>query len=187
MKRSLCSTLHRGSESDATDLSSNKYELAGSTNLGFVGARKGTWAELWKRNFWVMTFQVSLSNGARLRLIEINGALVISILTGLVWVFREWQKRHRPPSDKASGLSSDTALYHYKYKKLTWKCLMSKWNEHRKRKNTYSQTSQLEISKELQLLHKHEKFLYLTVLLLFAQHKMHFWWLVTWLDWACVV
>jgi hypothetical protein len=28
----------------------------------------------------------------------------------------------------------------------------------------------------------HEKFLFLTVLLLFAQCKMHYWWLVTWLD-----
>jgi hypothetical protein len=36
-------------------------------------------------------------------------------------------------------------------------------------KNTYSQTSRLENPEELQLHHKHEKFLFLTVLLLFAQ------------------
>jgi hypothetical protein len=43
------------------------------------------------------------------------------------------------------------------------------------RKNTYSQTSRLETPEELQLHHNHEKFLFLTVLLLFAQCKMHNW------------
>jgi hypothetical protein len=38
-----------------------------------------------------------------------------------------------------------------------------------KEKNTYSQTSRLENLEELQLHHDHEKFLFLTVLLLFAQ------------------
>jgi hypothetical protein len=41
----------------------------------------------------------------------------------------------------------------------------------KREKNTYSQTSRLENPEELQLHHNHEKFLFLTVLLLFAQCK----------------
>jgi hypothetical protein len=53
---------------------------------------------------------------------------------------------------------------------------MSKQNEQKEReKNAYSQTSRLETPKELQLHHSHEKFLFLTVLSLFAQCKMHYW------------
>jgi hypothetical protein len=54
---------------------------------------------------------------------------------------------------------------------------MSGQNEQRERekKNTYSQTSRLENPEELQLHQNHEKFLFLTVLLLFAQFKMHYW------------
>jgi hypothetical protein len=59
-----------------------------------------------------MTFQLSLSNGARWRLIEINGVLFA------VLKCRVLQKRHRPPHDKTSGLSSDTALYPHEYKNL---------------------------------------------------------------------
>jgi hypothetical protein len=47
---------------------------------------------------------------------------------------------------------------------------MRKQNEQKERKkNTYSQTSWLENPEELQLHHLHEKFLFLTVLLFFAQ------------------
>jgi hypothetical protein len=42
-------------------------------------------------------------------------------------------------------------------------------------RNTYSQTSRLEIPEELQLHHNHEKFLFLTALSLFAQFKMDYW------------
>jgi hypothetical protein len=52
---------------------------------------------------------------------------------------------------------------------------MRKQNEQKERKNTYSQTSRLENPEELQLRHIHEKFLFLAVLLLFAQFKMHYW------------
>jgi hypothetical protein len=52
---------------------------------------------------------------------------------------------------------------------------MSKQNEQKEREKTYSQTSRLENPEELQLQHNHEKFLFLTVLLLFAQFKMHYW------------
>jgi hypothetical protein len=53
---------------------------------------------------------------------------------------------------------------------------MSKQNEHKEReKITYSQTSRLETPEELQLDHNHKKFLFLTVLLLFAQCKMRYW------------
>jgi hypothetical protein len=45
----------------------------------------------------------------------------------------------------------------------------------RERKNTYSQTSRLETPEELQLHQNHEKFLFSTVLLLYAQYKMHYW------------
>jgi hypothetical protein len=55
-------------------------------------------------------------------------------------------------------------------------------NRKREKKKTYSQASRLENSEELQLHHNHEKILFLTVLLLFAQFKMHSWWLETWLD-----
>jgi hypothetical protein len=41
----------------------------------------------------------------------------------------------------------------------------------REKENRYSQTSRLETPKELQLHHNHEKFLFLTVLLLLAQCK----------------
>jgi hypothetical protein len=44
-----------------------------------------------------------------------------------------------------------------------------------KKQKTYSQTSRLENPEELQLHHSHEKFLFLTVLLLFAQCKMNYW------------
>jgi hypothetical protein len=49
---------------------------------------------------------------------------------------------------------------------------MSKQNEHKERENTYSQTSRLGTPEELQLHHNHEKVLFLTVLLLFAQCEM---------------
>jgi hypothetical protein len=54
---------------------------------------------------------------------------------------------------------------------------ISKQNEQkeRKEKNTYSQTSRLENPEELQLHHYHGKFLFFTVLLLFAQSKMNYW------------
>jgi hypothetical protein len=42
-------------------------------------------------------------------------------------------------------------------------------------KNTYIQTSRLENPEELQLFHNHENFLFLTVLLLFAKYKIHYW------------
>jgi hypothetical protein len=52
---------------------------------------------------------------------------------------------------------------------------MSERNEQRKIKNTYSQTSRLEKVEELQLHHNHEKFLFLTVLLLSAQLMSRYW------------
>jgi hypothetical protein len=67
-----------------------------------------------------MTFQLSLPNGARLRLIEINGVLLAVLKS------RAQQQRHRPSPDKSSGLSFDKALYTQKYKKLTRKSQMSK-------------------------------------------------------------
>jgi hypothetical protein len=61
----------------------------------------------------------------------------------------------------------------------------SRWANkmNRKRvKKCIQSDSRLETPEELQLHHNHEKFLFLTVLLLFAQCKMYYWWLVTWLD-----
>jgi hypothetical protein len=52
---------------------------------------------------------------------------------------------------------------------------MSKQMNRTKEKNTCSQTSRLETPEELQQQHNHEKFLFLTVLSLFAQCKMHYW------------
>jgi hypothetical protein len=51
---------------------------------------------------------------------------------------------------------------------------MSKQNEQKERKNTYSQTSRLKNPEELQLHHNREKILFLTALLLFAQCKMNY-------------
>jgi hypothetical protein len=51
-------------------------------------------------------------------------------------------------------------------------------NENRKRekkKNYMLSDQRLENPEELQLHHNHEKFLFLTVLLLFAQCKMNYW------------
>jgi hypothetical protein len=49
--------------------------------------------------------------------------------------------------------------------------MSAKQNERKERKNAYSQTSRLENPEELQLNHNHEKFLFSTVLLLFALCK----------------
>jgi hypothetical protein len=58
-----------------------------------------------------MAFQVSLPIGAKLFwLIEINGVLFA------VLKLRAHQKRHRPPHDKTSGLSFNTAMYPHEYK-----------------------------------------------------------------------
>jgi hypothetical protein len=48
-------------------------------------------------------------------------------------------------------------------------------NKKEKRETKYCQTSRLENPEELQLHHNHEKFLFLTVLLLFAKFKMYYW------------
>jgi hypothetical protein len=48
-------------------------------------------------------------------------------------------------------------------------------NRKREQKKTYSQTCRLENPEELQLHQNHEKILFLTVLSLFAQLKMHDW------------
>jgi hypothetical protein len=52
---------------------------------------------------------------------------------------------------------------------------MKRKKREREKKNTYSQTSRLENTEELQLNHNHEKILFLTVLLLFAQRNMNYW------------
>jgi hypothetical protein len=109
-----------------------------------------------------MAFKICFSNGARLRLIEINGVLFV------VLKYRVQQTRHRPPNDKTSGLSSDTALYPHKYNNLH-KFQMSNQIKTKREKNTFSQTSRLENPEELQLHHNHKKFLCMTVLLLFEQ------------------
>jgi hypothetical protein len=68
-------------------------------------------------------------------------------------------------------------------RKLTRKFQMSKQNEQKERKiYIHSQTSRLENPEELKLLHNHESFLFWLLLLLFAQCKMYYRWLVTWLD-----
>jgi hypothetical protein len=57
-------------------------------------------------------------------------------------------------------------------------------NRKREKKIQSDQPAWKPCLEELQLHHNHEKFLFLTVLLLllFAQCKMNHWWLVTWLD-----
>jgi hypothetical protein len=146
-------------------------------SLCFNYANKWTEVDLWKRPFRVTTFQRSSPNGARWRLIETNGVL-FAVLKG-----RVLQKRHRPPPDKTSRLSFDTAMYPHEYTNLhgnsRW---ANKMNKKREKLYIYSQTSRLENPEELQQRHNHEKFTFLTVLLLFAQCKMYYWWLVTWLD-----
>jgi hypothetical protein len=104
-----------------------------------------------KRHFRVMTFRLSFSIGAKLRPIEISGVLFAVLKR------RVLQKRHRPPPDKSSGLSSVTALCPHEYKKLTRKFQMSKGNQPEKEEHTYSQTSRLEKPEEPQLRHMQER------------------------------
>jgi hypothetical protein len=52
---------------------------------------------------------------------------------------------------------------------------MSGQDEQRERENTYSQTSRLENLEKPQLHQNHEKILFLTALLLFAQCTVHYW------------
>jgi hypothetical protein len=76
------------------------------------GCPQMNWGRTLKRPFRVTTFQLSLSNSARWQLIAINGAQFALLKC------RMQQKRHRPPPDKTSGLSSYNALCHHKYKNL---------------------------------------------------------------------
>jgi hypothetical protein len=53
---------------------------------------------------------------------------------------------------------------------------MSKQNEQKEREKMHTvRPAGLKPPEELQLHHNHEKFLFLTVLSLFAQCKMHYW------------
>jgi hypothetical protein len=152
--------------------------LVGSTILDLLDAHKWTGAELWKRPFRGMTFQTIPSNGARWRLIETICVLFAVLKRRLL------QKRHRPPPEKTPGLNFNTAtVYPHEYKNLHGN---HRWantiNRKREKNNTFSQISRLETPEELQLHQNHEKFLFLTVLLLFAQCKIRHWWSVTWLQ-----
>jgi hypothetical protein len=49
------------------------------------------------------------------------------------------------------------------------------YEQREREKKKYSETSRLENPEELQLRQNHEKFLFLTVLLLFEQCKMRYW------------
>jgi hypothetical protein len=112
-----------------------------------------------------MTFKPSSSNGARWRLIETIGVLFAVLKR------RVLQKRHRPPPDKTSGHNFKSSMYPHEYKTST-----ENSDEQTKiEKNKYSQIGRLENPEELQLHHDQEKFLFLTVLLLFAQCEMHDW------------
>jgi hypothetical protein len=108
-----------------------------------------------------MTFQLRLSNGARWRLIETNGVLFAVLKR------RVLQKRRRPPTSMTSGLRFDTAMYPHEYKNLHGNSRRANKTNKKREKKSYSQTSRLENPEELQLHHKNEKFLFLTVLLLF--------------------
>jgi hypothetical protein len=71
------------------------------------------------------------------------------------------------------NLISRTVSWFYRLRETNvWAALCSDQRTkrtERERKNANSQTSRLETPEELQLHHNHEKFLFLTVLLLFAQ------------------
>jgi hypothetical protein len=121
-----------------------------------------------------MTFQLRLPNGAKLRLIKING------VPFAVLKCRVHQKRHQNPHDKTSGLSVDTALYPHEYKNLHESSRWANKKNKKREKNAYSQTSRVENQEKLQL--NHNRVLFFTVLMLFAQRKVHYWWLVAWLD-----
>jgi hypothetical protein len=79
--------------------------LVRSTIFDLAGAHEWSGAALWKRHFWMMALQLNFWNGARLRLIAVNGVLFV------VRKGRARQKKHRFPPDRTSGLSSDTALH----------------------------------------------------------------------------
>jgi hypothetical protein len=84
-----------------------------------------------------MTCKVSLSNDARLRLSAINGVLFAILKC------RAQHKRHRPPPEKPSGLSSNMALSSHQYNPQTG-LPYEQMKRTKKEKNSYSQTSWLE-------------------------------------------
>jgi hypothetical protein len=103
-----------------------------------LGCPQMNWGRLWKRPFRIITFQPTSSNGARWRLIEINGVLFA------VLKCRVQQKRYRHPHDKTSGHNFETAMYHHEYKNLhrnsRWANKMDKRN-----KESNNKTSRLKI------------------------------------------
>jgi hypothetical protein len=66
----------------------------------------------------------------------------------------EW---HRPPHDKTSWLSFDTALFLHEYTLLHENSRWANKRNKKREKSTYSQTSRLENPEKLQLLHNHER------------------------------
>jgi hypothetical protein len=81
-----------------------------------------------------------------------------------------------------SGLCFDTATYHREYKNLNgnfrW---ASKMNKMREKVHTVRPAG-LKTRRSFSYTIITKNSFFLTVLLLFAQCKMHYWWLVTWLD-----
>jgi hypothetical protein len=100
-----------------------------------LGCPQMNWGRtLKKRPFRVMTFQPSSSDGARWRLIETNGVLFALLKRRVI------QKRHRPPPDKTSGLSFDTAMYPHEYKNLHGNSRWANKMNRKKEKKKYKQS-----------------------------------------------
>jgi hypothetical protein len=78
--------------------------------------------------------EISLPDGARLRLVEINGVLFA------VLKCRAQKKRHQPPHDKKPGLSSDTTLY--PHKKKTYRKIPVEKRIRIKKEKKYKQSDQ---------------------------------------------
>jgi hypothetical protein len=72
-------------------------------------------------------------------------------------------------------LISPNVSWFYRLRETNVGAALSPDEQTKREENTYSQTSRLETPEGLQLHHNHEKVLFLTVLSLFAQCKMHNW------------
>jgi hypothetical protein len=134
-------------------------------------------AELWKRPFREMTFQPSLSNGARLRLIEINGVL-----------FSVLKCRMRKKETSTSSQQDSWADLRYG-NVLSWvqtfytEISDERTNEQKERieKLLTVRPAGLKTWRSFSYTITTKISCFLTVLFLIAQCKMHYWRSVTWL------
>jgi hypothetical protein len=94
-----------------------------------------SWGRTLKKALQSFDFPTELAKWRKMAADQINGVLFA------VLKCRVLQKRHRPPHDKTSGLSYDTALYPHEYKNLHEDSYISK-KMNKKREKKYIQPDQ---------------------------------------------